>query len=350
MGTDGSGTEVPDSIRSMLTAAPRPPARRRAPTSSRLAAVAERLSTLPVLVAATELDADEVLDAADVAVAAGPAPRGRRRAPRARRTPSSARPCSGGSARPAARTSTGASPARCARPSGSEVSAAELAHHALAAGEPRRRAPSASPPRVAAGEEALQRVAYEEARGVGRARPRARRPGDARPTPPRSRCSTARPAGVLGDRGGAEAAARRAARIAGRAVTRCCCARAAEAWVLSISGVGFAIGEARRPRADRASSTTPSPPLPADAVEHQVWLRSMLVSVLVETGQFERQEQLSDEALAIAGRSRRPRVDGVRAVRPPPRAVAPRPPRRAAARSRSRPSSTPAGPATSTSS
>ena len=46
--------------------------------------------------------------------------------------------------------------------------------------------------------------------------------------------------------------------------------------------------------------------LPADEVEHQVWLRSMLVSVLVETGQFERQERLSDEALAIAGRANDP--------------------------------------------
>ena len=34
----------------------------------------------------------------------------------------------------------------------------------------------------------------------------------------------------------------------------------------------------------------------------------MLVSVLVETGQFERQERLSDEALAIAGRTNDPGV------------------------------------------
>ncbi len=82
-------------------------------------------------------------------------------------------------------------------------------------------------------------------------------------------------------------------------------ARAAEAWVLSISGVGFAVGEAADAELIAVLDDTVAA-LPADEVEHQVWLRSMLVSVLVETGQFERQERLADEALAIAGRTNDP--------------------------------------------
>ena len=94
-------------------------------------------------------------------------------------------------------------------------------------------------------------------------------------------------------------------RIAGACGDAVLRARAAEAWVLSISGVGFAIGEAADAELIEVLDDTVAA-LPADAVEHQVWLRSMLVSVLVETAQFERQERLSDEALAIAGRTNDP--------------------------------------------
>ena len=107
---------------------------------------------------------------------------------------------------------------------------------------------------------------------------------------------------LLGDREGAEAAARHAVRIAGSCGDAVLRARAAEAWVLSISGVGFAIGEAADPELIAVLDDIVAT-LPPDAVEHQVWVRSMLVSVLVESAQFERQEQLSDEAMAIAERS-----------------------------------------------
>ena len=69
-GGDGTTGALPDSVRSMIGArADRLPAA--AAQLLALAAVAGRLSTLPVLVAASDLDADVVLDAADIAVGAG---------------------------------------------------------------------------------------------------------------------------------------------------------------------------------------------------------------------------------------------------------------------------------------
>ena len=267
-----------------------------------LAAVAERLSTLPVLVAATELDADEVLDAADVAVAAGLLKEdgaGRLVTPHALVRHAVLGRLSTARRQDLHRRIAGA----LRQASGSEVSAAELAHHALAAGSlvPRDERFAAA---LAAGEESLHRVAYEEARGwVERSRALVEGDGSADVAALEVLDSLARR--VLGDREGAEAAARRAVRIAescGDPVLR---ARAAEAWVLSISGVGFAVGETADAELIAVLDDTVAA-LPADEVEHQVWLRSMLVSVLVETGQFERQERLADEALAIAGRTNDP--------------------------------------------
>ena len=162
MGKDGTGTEVPDSIRAMLTQR----LDRLPPASANvvaLAAVAERLSTLPVLVAATELDADEVLDAADVAVAAGLLKEdgaGRLVTPHALVRHAVLGRLSTARRQDLHRRIAGA----LRQASGSEVSAAELAHHALAAGSlvPRAERFAAA---LAAGEESLQRVAYEEARG-----------------------------------------------------------------------------------------------------------------------------------------------------------------------------------------
>ena len=162
MGRDGSGTEVPDSIRTMLAAR-----LDRLPAASAnvvaLAAVAGRLSTLPLLVAATELDADELLDAVDLAVAAGLLREdgaGRLVTPHALIRQAVLGRLSGARRQDLHRRVTGA----LGQASGSEVAAAELAHHALAAGSlvPRGERLAAA---LAAGEESLQRVAYEEARG-----------------------------------------------------------------------------------------------------------------------------------------------------------------------------------------
>jgi tetratricopeptide (TPR) repeat protein len=303
MGKDGTGTEVPDSIRAMLTAR-----LDRLPAASAnvvaLSAVAERLSTLPVLVAATELDADEVLDAADVAVAAGLLKEdgaGRLVPPHALVRHAVLGRLSTARRQDLHRRIAGA----LRQASGSEVAAAELAHHALAAGSlvPREERFAAA---LAAGEESLQRVAYEEARGWVE-RTRALVAGDDSADVAALEVLDSAARRVLGDREGAEGAARRAARIAescGDPVLR---AQAAEAWVLSISGVGFAVGEPADAELIAVLDDTVAA-LPADAVDHQVWLRSMLVSVLVESGQFERQERLSNEALAIAGRSNDPRL------------------------------------------
>ena len=183
MGRDGSGTEVPDSIRSMLAAR-----LDRLPAASAnvvaIAAVAGRLSTLPVLVAATELDADEVLDAVDLAVAAGLLREdgaGRLVTPHALIRQAVLGRLSTARRQDLHRRVAGA----LRQASGSEVAAAELAHHALAAGSlvPRAERLAAA---LAAGEESLQRVAYEEARSwVERGRPlvggrRLRRPRRAR--------------------------------------------------------------------------------------------------------------------------------------------------------------------------
>ena len=90
--------------------------------------------------------------------------------------------------------------------------------------------------------------------------------------------------------------------------------------------------------------------LPDDVVDHQVWLRSMLVSVLVETDEIERQEQLSDEALAIARRTDEPGPGGLGAATPGGSPCGAATTSTSGCRSPSTPSSTPGAPATCTSS
>jgi DNA-binding SARP family transcriptional activator/tetratricopeptide (TPR) repeat protein len=292
-GGDATTGALPDSVRSMIGAR----ADRLPPAAGQLlalAAVAGPLSTLPVLVAASDLDADDVLDGADLAVAAGLLREdgaGRLVTPHAlvrhavmgRLT---------GARRQDLHRRIGAALRTSA---GTEVSPAEVAHHLFAAGDlvdlTERLAAG-----VAAGEEAMARTSYEDAAAwAERSRPLAARLGPAEAAPVDLLESAARR--QLGDRDAAEAAARRAANLAG--TDALLLAHAAEAWVLSISGVGFSFGEG----ADRdlvRVLTTAIALLPDDVVDHQVWLRSMLVSVLVESGDVARQQQLSEEALAIA--------------------------------------------------
>ena len=267
-----------------------------------MAAVADRLSTLPVLVAATALDADEVLDAADAAVAAGllvDDGGGRLVAPHALVRQAVLARLSAARRQDHHRRIAAA----LRHASGSEVAAAELAHHTLEAGSlvPRSERLAAA---VAGGEEALDRVAYEEAAGwVERARSLVA--DDVGPDAVALEILDSATRRVLGDRDGAVAAARRAARLAADADDPILLARAAEVWVPAISGVGFEFGETADPELIGTLGDAIAG-LPADAVEHQVRLRSMLVSVLVETDQSDRQERLSEEAMAIAGRANDP--------------------------------------------
>jgi DNA-binding SARP family transcriptional activator/tetratricopeptide (TPR) repeat protein len=293
---DGRVGVLPDSVRAMIGAR----VDRLPPTAAQLlslAAVAGRLSTLPVLVAASELAADDVLDATDVAVAAGllrDDGAGRLVTPHAlvrhavlgRLT---------GSRRQDLHRRIGLALGAAA---GAEVSPAEVAHHLFAAGDlvdaaERVRAG------VTAGEEALARTSYEDAAAwAERARALVGRVGAADAALVDLLESSA--CRQLGDREGAEAAARRAAGRAGTDPPLL--ARAVEAWVLSISGIGFSFGEGADPELVRAL-TEAIALLPDDEIDHQVWLRSMLVSVLVESADAARKEQLSAEALAIARRS-----------------------------------------------
>lgn len=301
MGRDGSGTDVPDSIRTMLSARlDRLPA----PSANvvSLAAVAGQLSTLPVLVSATELDADEVLDAVDLAVAAGLLREdgaGRLVTPHALIRQAVLGRLSGSRRQDLHRRIATA----LQQAAGSEVAAAELAHHLLAAGSlvPRETRLAAA---LAAGEEALERVAHEEASSwVARARTLVRGEGSSEVGALEVVDSSARR--VVGDRDGAEAAARRATQIAVACGDPVLQARAVEVWVLSISGVGFDFGQSADPELIAALDSAIAA-MPDTAIDHQVWLRSMLVSVLTESGQFDRQERLSAEALAIARRTKDP--------------------------------------------
>jgi DNA-binding SARP family transcriptional activator len=301
MGRDGSGTEVPESIRAMLnTRLDRLPA----PSAHivAVAAVAGAASTLPVIVAATERAADDVLDAADVAIAAGLLREdgaGRLVTPHALVRQAVLERLTG----PRRQDHHRRLFAALRQAAGSEVAAAELAHHALAAGNlvpPAERVAAA----LAAAEEALALVAYEEAvEWVERARQLVEpdQPADAAALEIAD--SAARR--TLGDREGAEGAAQRAWELAVATGDPILQARAAESWVLSISGVGFDFAQATVPALSDVLDAAIEA-LPEDAVDHQVWLRSMLVSALVDTGQFARQEALSDAALTIARRTNDP--------------------------------------------
>ncbi|MET0460687.1 MAG: BTAD domain-containing putative transcriptional regulator, partial [Ilumatobacteraceae bacterium] len=305
----GSGVErwtdeLPDSVRTMInTRLDRLPA-----ASSKivgLAAVAGKLATLPVLVAASELDADEVLDAADVAVAAGllrEASAGRLVTPHALTRHAVLARFSGLRLHDLHRRVGQA----LAVAAGSEVSAGEIAHHLLAAGTLVDRSERLAAA-VAAGEEAMRRVAYEDAAAwAERARELVAEAADPLATDVALLESAAQRA--LGDRAGALKAAQEAAARARSATDPIALARACEAWVLSMAGIGFEFGRSADPLLVGALVEAIAA-LPADAVDHQVWLRSMLVSVLLEDDdEAARREALSEDALAIASGTNDPAI------------------------------------------
>jgi DNA-binding SARP family transcriptional activator len=292
----GDDRVLPDSVRSMIGGRVDrlPPA---AAQLLSLAAVAGRLSTLPVLVTASDLEADAVLDAADVAVAAGllredggghlVTPHALvRHAVLGRLT---------GTRRSGLHRRIGLALRTAA---GDEVSPAEVAHHLFAAGDLVDAAERVGAG-VVAGEEAMARTSYEDAAlWAERCSTLAGRVPERDLVGVELLHSAARR--QLGERQAAELAAKRAARLAG--TDPLLLAAAAEAWVLSISGVGFTFGDATDPELVRVL-TTAIALQPDDALDHQVWLRSMLVAVLVDSGDVARQERLSTEALAISRRT-----------------------------------------------
>jgi tetratricopeptide (TPR) repeat protein len=110
------------------------------------------------------------------------------------------------------------------------------------------------------------------------------------------RCDTAR---AQGDRAAAVSAARRAAELARMTGDPMLLARSAEGWMMSLSGVGFDVGQpADRELVELMEQAIAM--LPDDARRYQVRMRSMLSSVLVPEPDPARRTRLAAEALAIA--------------------------------------------------
>lgn len=263
-----------------------------------LVAVAGQQATLSILVAAGDLDADRLLDATDVAVMAGLLVEdgaGRLAMPHA-----------------LIRQAILARLSRIRRldlhrrigealEHASEPHAVPetLAYHLLEAGSLTDRTRRASAG-LEAGRRALELAAYDDAMGwVERVDQLATRQVSdelhAELELLRSDAARAR-----GDRIGAVDAARRAADHA-RATgpEPMLLARSAEAWMLSMSAVGFDIGHP--PDVDLVALMTEAiAALPADERRYGVRLRSMLSSVLVAEYDWAYRESLAEEAVAIA--------------------------------------------------
>ena len=179
------------------------------------------------------------------------------------------------------------------------VSPSRRAHHLMAAGAliDRRRRVSAG---IAAGQHSVSSAAFEDAATwAARTRELVTDQIDPRDRVELSllECDVAR---ALGDRPVAIEAARASVQLAKEIGEPFLIARVAESWMMSLSGVGFDIG---RP-VDRdlvALMELSIATLPADELRYGVRIRSMLTSVLVPSADPTRRVQLADEALAIAG-------------------------------------------------
>ncbi len=262
-----------------------------------LAVVAGNAATLPVLVEASGLDGDSLLDATDTAVAAGllvedgagrlSVPHAlvgqaiRARLGRTRRLDLHRRVAEAIDAT----SDRGSSPAL-------------LAHHLLEAGSLVDRDTRIAAG-LAAGRASVEVGAHEDAASWV-ARVAALVTDQVGPV---ERAELALLRGDVeraqGDRAGAVAAVREAAMWAGRTGDPMLLARAAEGWMTSLSGVGFDIGRPADPELvgllERAISE-----LPADQRRYQVRMRSMLTSVLLADPDSARRMRLADEAMAIA--------------------------------------------------
>jgi DNA-binding SARP family transcriptional activator len=295
--TEGDvGDELPESIRAMIGLRldrldPR------VVQVLNLAAVAGSAATLPVLVDASGLEGDDLLDATDVAVAAGLLVEdgaGRLNVPHAL-IGQAIRARLGRTRRLDLHRRVAAAIEQSNDP---QSSPAVLAHHLFEAGSLVDR-----DSRIAAGLRAGRRSvevgAYEDAAAwAGRVEGLVTDQvgaGD-RATLALLRSDLER---CQGDRAKAISAARDAAVWARRDGDPMLLAGAAESWMMSLSGVGFDIGsppdDALVQLLERAIAE-----LPAEFRRYQVRMRSMLASVLVPDPDPTRRVQLADEAMTIA--------------------------------------------------
>jgi DNA-binding SARP family transcriptional activator len=297
-------SEVPESIRAMVGVR----LDRLDPTVTQvlnLTAVAGPAATLPVLEAASGFDGDRLLDAADAALAAGlliEDGAGRLAMPhaligqavlsrlgRTRRLDLHRRIADA-----------------LERESELLSSPATLAYHLVEAGPLTDRARQISAA-LAAGRHALDVGAYEDATAwCERVDALVADQADAatRAEAALLRSDTAR---ARGDREIAVSAAVDAAALARATAQPMLIARAAEGWMASLSAVGFDMGQPADP-ALVALLEEAIGILPDDDRQHQVRLRSMLVSVLVASWDHRRRERLAAEALDIAKDDGRPEL------------------------------------------
>ncbi len=295
--TEGALTgELPESIRAMIGLR----LDRLDPVAARvlnLVVVAGQSATLPILVAATGLEGDQLLDATDAAIAAGLLVEdgaGRLAVPHALIGQAiSAR--LGRTRRSDLHRRVANAIEQASEP---KSSPSMLAHHLIEAGSLVERESRVAAGLIA-GRHSLEIGAYEDAATwiervsalitdqIG---------ADDRAELALLRCDVAR---ALGDRSEAIAAVRSAAVWARSTGDPMQLARVAEGWMMSLSGVGFDIGEPADPELvdlmERAIAE-----LPDDQRRYQVRIRSMLTSVLVPDPDPTRRLRLAAEALAIA--------------------------------------------------
>jgi DNA-binding SARP family transcriptional activator len=305
-GNEGSlGDDLPESILAMVGGR----LDRLDPIVTRvlnLAAVAGPAATLPVLVAASDLDGDRLLDATDTALAAGlliEDGAGRLGMPHALiRQAILAR--LGRTRRLDLHRRIADALQQDQEP---QSSPATLAHHLIEAGSlaDRQQRIDAG---LAAGRHAVDIGAFEDAASwTDRV---AELFTDRAGVHDRAhlallQCDVAR---SRGDRARAVDAARRAAGFARASGDPELLSRAAQGWMTSLSAVGFDIGLPPDPElvvlleAAIASLTSP------ETRRYQVRLRSMLASVLVATRDWDRRKRLADEALSIARADGRPEL------------------------------------------
>ena len=270
-----------------------------------LTAVAGEAATLSVLVAASGLDGDQLLDATDTAVAAGLIVEdgaGRLGMPHAliRQTVLSR----------LSRTRRLDLHRRVAdaleQTREPESSPAALAHHLIEAGSltDRRRRIEAG---IAAARRALAIGAYEDATAWAQHVEELVVDQDDRRTLTEVALVSSDAARARGDRDGAVEGAQRAATSARVTGEPLLLARAAEAWMSSLSAIGFDVGRTADPELVVLMETAIAS-LPASERQYAVRMRSMLSSVLAVSNKWPRRESLAAEALRIAEEDGRPEL------------------------------------------
>lgn len=263
-----------------------------------LAAVAGQAATLPVLVAASGLDGDRLLDAADHAVAAGLLVEdgaGRLALPHAL-IGQAVRDRLGRTRRLDLHRRLGEALEQDSEPN---ASPSRRAHHLLEAGALIDRSKRVAAG-LTAGRHSVSIAAFEDAAmWATRVRELVTDQID-----PRHHLELALLEGdtarAVGDRLAATEAARAAAELARRTGEPFLLARAAEAWMMSLSGVGFDIGQPVDAELVELLEMSIAA-LPREERRYGVRMRSMLASVLVPSADPTRRRALAEEAIEIAG-------------------------------------------------